>query len=377
MGYYVKPLPQKNSKPQWKIQFISFKTDQTKNSQAKKPKKEWDIPKIRWAELGIRFNMPLNEVRGRIRQLNSQIRIKRHEEHLHQIRLQQEQFDQQVDAFFPEPFKSEFERRFILGCHEKKINRSQRHVHWKAAQRVILHTRADPSDWLDESRQVYHYFWEKGLSLSYLQKIIGVMNLWGYYFCRKMGKPFMPLPYPRGFEKRRLQEAYFKRNATHLRESAPITPKTLEQVRDKINCQNYNWLYLSVWLGLRPIEIDQLKNDQFYKIEQTPDGPHIVWIYQTKLTSRPPWQRWKLIPIIFYEQLECLEIIRSKNFKRPLSKTIKHWFGLETSLYGGRKGFTDLMLDRDQSFFNISQWMGHSSIERTWRHYKNRLVVHF
>jgi hypothetical protein len=45
-------------------------------------------------------------------------------------------------------------------------------------------------------------------------------------------------------------------------------------------------------------------------------------------------------------------------------------------LYGGRKGFVDLMLSKEQTFENISVWMGHSTLDRTWRSYKQRRKFH-
>ncbi len=71
-----------------------------------------------------------------------------------------------------------------------------------------------------------------------------------------------------------------------------------------------------------------------------------------------------------------LRIIQSGNFKRPIAKTMRQYFGYGTNLYGGRKGFSDLMLSKGQSLHNISIWMGHSSLERTWRSYKNRRQFH-
>lgn len=103
----------------------------------------------------------------------------------------------------------------------------------------------------------------------------------------------------------------------------------------------------------------------------------MLWVYQTKLMSVPPRYRWKLIPIVFEGQMDAVKIIESGDFKRPLSKCVRHHFGSYTTLYGGRKGFTDLMLDHQQQLENISQWMGHFSIERTWRSYKSRCVTHF
>jgi len=64
------------------------------------------------------------------------------------------------------------------------------------------------------------------------------------------------------------------------------------------------------------------------------------------------------------------------NFKRPLMKTIRSHFGDDIDLYGGRKGFSDLMLSKHQTLENISVWMGHSTLDRTWRSYKSRKKFH-
>jgi hypothetical protein len=106
------------------------------------------------------------------------------------------------------------------------------------------------------------------------------------------------------------------------------------------------------------------------------DGSSVLWIYQEKLVSVPPRYRWKLLPVFLPEQEAGLTLIERGEFKRPLVKTVKRHFGSRVTLYGGRKGFSDLMLSLGQDFINISQWMGHSSIQRTWKSYKSRLIVH-
>ncbi len=86
--------------------------------------------------------------------------------------------------------------------------------------------------------------------------------------------------------------------------------------------------------------------------------------------------RWKPIPIIFDEQKFALKIIEAQNFKRPLIKTIRKCFGPGVDSYGGRKGFPDQMLSKNQLFENISVWMGHSTLQRTWYSYKSRRRFH-
>ena len=71
-----------------------------------------------------------------------------------------------------------------------------------------------------------------------------------------------------------------------------------------------------------------------------------------------------------------MQMAGSEHFKRPLRKALRKYFGAGVTLYAGRKGFTDLMLSKKHSIENISVCMGHSSLQRTWRSYKNRKKFH-
>jgi hypothetical protein len=133
---------------------------------------------------------------------------------------------------------------------------------------------------------------------------------------------------------------------------------------------------LTVWLGLRPKEVENLRDENLWRIETLITGRKILWVFQTKVIALPPEDRWKPIPLLFDEQEFALRIIEGRNFKRPLSKTMKRYFGSGIDLYGGRKGFVDLMLSRGQTLENISIWMGHSTVARTWRSYKNKKLFH-
>ena len=158
--------------------------------------------------------------------------------------------------------------------------------------------------------------------------------------------------------------------------SRPLSPIQLDSVSGKLNRRNFNWLYLSVWFGLRPMEVDHLKHAEFWRIEVLPAGRKVLWVYQTKIIALPPEDRWKPIPILFEQQEFGLRIIESRNFRRPIMKTMRRHFGRGTCLYAGRKGFSDLMLSKGHSLTNISIWMGHSTLDRTWRSYKQRRVYH-
>ena len=82
MGYYVKALPHKKSEPKWKIQFVSWRKDYTSNSNAAKPKKEWDLPKKRLTSLGFNSSMSIDSAIVRAKQLNAQLAVSQREERL-------------------------------------------------------------------------------------------------------------------------------------------------------------------------------------------------------------------------------------------------------------------------------------------------------
>ncbi len=102
-------------------------------------------------------------------------------------------------------------------------------------------------------------------------------------------------------------------------------------------------------------------------------------MYQAKLTALAKDKRWKHIPLIHPEMVQSLADIQKQVPRKPLVKTIKAAAPHlpKIGLYSGRKGFTDLMLSLGQSLENVAMWMGHASIERTWRNYKNKDVVNF
>lgn len=379
MGYYVKKLKHKKTEPYWKLQFLSFKKENTKNSTAKKPKREWDIPRARWLAPGFSALMTLEEAKTRTRQLNAQLQIKRQEEQVRKIAEQQAATQKRFDSVLPIEFVSEFERCFLRtrdSQTEQGIRKNTRsYVTWRAAQRMIVVIAVDPSEWFYHTHSIYDYFYSQKMSLRYISSVLKFANLWGFFICRKLGRPFLPVPFPRGYERLRLIDAHYQKKGT-VRASKAISPNDLEKVKGSLNQSNFNWLFLSVWLGLRPKEIDNLHENNCWKIEDLPTGRKVLWVFQTKIVALPREDRWKPIPILFIEQAFALEIIKSGHFRRPLLKTMRRHFGNEVNLYGGRKGFADLMLSKNQTIENISVWMGHSNLQRTWYSYKDRRRFH-
>lgn len=359
MGYVIKPLPYK--KRSWKLQHQTYV-----GGRAIK-----DIPIESYASLGFSPSMTIEEARARKDAINSQEHLRHHETKRVAIisRLQKE--DTALDAFLQPALVEAFESEVLYARQLK--DKSKVESHWRAAKRVILAVKLDPKEWKARKERFYDYFSREAISLSYMKKILRLLNLWGEWRAAKHELFFAPIPFPSGLEKQRVADAYFDEGGGH--ESAPLTPAALDKKLGTLKPEHYNWLYLTVWLGLRPIEADSLHSSKNYRVEKV-GKVDVLFVYQSKLTSVDRAKRWKPIPLVQPEQRLCLPIIRGGIFKRPIASVMRHHFDGVT-LYGGRKGFTDLMLGRGQKLENISVWLGHMSIERTWRNYKDRQRVAF
>ncbi|MBI4404999.1 MAG: site-specific integrase [Deltaproteobacteria bacterium] len=380
MGYYIRHLPSKKTSPQWKVQFVSYRLSDQKGSHRPNPKREWDIPYERWQALGFHHLMVLSEARARAKQLNAQRYLRGQEERLRQMNIKKWEARKRYEAFLPSEFVAEFENRFIRkrdSQTEQGLRSTTRaFILWNAAQKMIVAVAVDPSEWFYFTNQIYDYFFELRLGIRYIGAVIKIANLWGFFFSRKLARPFLPIPLPRGYERQRLLDAHFEKTEGASGGSKPISPIDLMKMGGTASLRNFNWIFLSVWFGLRPKEIDSLHDKEFWRLEVLPTGKKILWVYQTKIIGIPKEDRWKPIAILFDEQEFALNIVKSGNFKRPLAKTMGKYFGTGVTLYGGRKGFTDLMLSKNQSLENISVWMGHSTLQRTWRSYKQRRKFH-
>jgi len=323
--------------------------------------------------------MEISDSRMRSRQLNAQLMLKRQEEQIRSVEKARHDFQTRNDAVMPIEFAEEFERRFIRS-RDHELPRGRQRIRrlrtiWNAAQKMVLALRIEPAEWFYHSDEIYDYFYGRRLSLYYLHAILKMANLWGFFISRKLARPFLPVPAPRGYERQRLLDTFYLK-ANRKRPSGPLTPQVLTIASKKLNRANFNWLYLTVWFGLRPQEVDNLRRKDTWAIEASGSGRRVLHVFQTKLAALPLEDRWKPIPILHSEQEFGLRIIANGIFKRPLLKTIRKHFGPKVSLYGGRKGFTDLMLSKGNRLENISIWMGHSSIDRTWRSYKNKRTFH-
>lgn len=366
MGYIIKPLPY--VKRTWKVQYEVWTPE----------RKVKDIPVSDYGAHGFRPGMTYEEACRRRDELNAQGHLRRHHEQQVAIeaRLQTEEL---VHVAYLNPaLVQEFEAKVLYeGFYDgdrAAVQRNKVASHWRAAKRVLFELKLDPAEWLDRRRTFYAHFAKEKVSPAYLQKLIRILNLWGKFVARSRGIYFDPLPYPARFDKERVADAYLEANGGRTNESDPLTPSALEAARGSIDAEAYNWLALSVWFGLRPPEVDGLKVSNQWRIEMHKGTP-VLFVYQTKLKGIAHEQRWKYIPCLRSEQRALLEAVKAGTFSRPSLKIVHSRFGEHVNLYGGRKAFEMLMDSFGYRLEDISLWLGHKSIERTWRNYKNRTRV--
>jgi hypothetical protein len=354
MGYRIKNVDYSIG---WKINFEVF-IDGVRQSR--------DIPKSEWVRLGFNTSMSRDEALERARVLNAQLEVKRLETKRAMIasRLTHDKVTQIA---------------YLSGAQEFENKLTGKSVsHWNSARIMLTDLKIAPEEWADRANEFYEYFEKKQWSNSHVQKMIYLMNKWAAIDFKKRKQYFEPLRTPRGRAREKINDSYFDKRENGLT-SEPLLPNELERQKDKLKVEQYNWLYISIWFGLRPSEIDIIgrpSSKTTWYIENGSKGK-VLWVYQKKLSSVPKGQRTKPIPCVRDEQLIGLNIIENCKIQKPLTKTLKRYFGENIRLYAGRKGFTDLMLSFGYKLEDISVWLGHRSIERTWKSYKDKQRVVF
>jgi len=279
---------------------------------------------------------------------------------------------------FPQKYLEDFkdlldEENFGSEAHLTKLI-----SHFSFIQKMCTDLKISPNDYKAASKKIYKYFISKQISLSYSVRLINLLNRWGAFFNRQIDRYYEPVKQPQGQQVSKIVDEQVLATGRR-RASNRLTVELLKARRSTFTPEQFNWLLISIWFGLRPSEINNLLDPDKTKIvTATKNQPAVLEIYQPKLTRLPDEQRWKYIPCFLTNQIELLDAIANGDLKQPTYKQMRQAFKKEKiSLYGGRKGFTDLMLDLDQKPEEISAWMGHRSIETTWQHYKDRTKVRF
>jgi integrase len=330
------------------------------------------VPKDAYHELGFRPDMTVDEARARARQINRQALLEANKVVAISRRVE---LDQAIkSSYLPEPMVLQFEDELseVYADNPERLDMTLRH--WRAAQRAIAELAVDTKDFRSVHGRFLAYFKRETWSRDYIKRITRLLNMWGAFCARKRGTYFDSMPRLSVVQAQRVSD--LREGVEGVRVAAePLQWDLLKNAKDKFESEGlakqWNWMCIALWFGLRPLEVDSLIKPKHMRMTSQ-DGVQVLEVYQTKLTSVVRDKRWKPIPVVLDEQKDALTILQSGEYKRPLNKTLKRLLGDGIETYSPRKGFTDLMLERGFALEDISTFLGHQSIEMTWKRYKAR-----
>lgn len=279
------------------------------------------------------------------------------------------------NSMIPDDLQAGFHQHLKLNWYGNDYNLKKRYQHWTLIQKMLTDLKLQPHEFSKRQREIYKWFEGQKFSKSYVQKLIKVLNIWGEFYSDKTQTFFKKVPLPKG----NALEALVKASSANGEGASPLTVESLKQLERVLPQGQFEFMRATLWLGLRPSELELILADKSkMKVEMQGRVP-VLSVYQPKLSGVPENKRWKYIPCFHKQMVLALKDIENDVPKKPLVKTLRKALPKfpDVGLYSGRKGFTDLMLSLGQTLENIASWLGHASIERTWKHYKNKKSVEF
>jgi hypothetical protein len=363
MGTYV---VHKRRKDRWYLAEVTYKD----GGESRKT-----VPIESFVSLGFSKGMSVDQAKERAKQVNKQKRLEDKKARAASQRVADQKYAE--SAYLPEHLQEKFKQKLEEDYFGSDAYLDKIWFHWDVVRDLIVELKIEPKDYLDNKARIYKHLQGHQYSLSYINKTLTILNQFGRMVCRLQGQYFEPVPSPEGRAKQAVLDSY-KKSKTHRKKTDPITPEQLEEVKDRFAHLpgQWEWLKVSVEFGLRPMEVDALAHDKDSFEIKKQDGRIILRVYQSKLMAINEEDRWKSIPVVYPGQEEALELIKKGNLRKPLAKTIKSIFTEKTRPYSGRKGFVDMMLARGERLEDVTQWLGHQSINRTWKDYKDKQRVH-
>lgn len=340
-------------------------------------------PKEDYLRYGLSADDPLEVARKKLKALQAKNKLERLAERKAKIGKRLEREALKESAYLPAGLYLGFlewlkDRRLWDEIPDKT------QVHLRKMREIILEANICPSEMANRPERVYRFFLTKKLSMSYMHKILPLLNLYGYYYCKERKLPWLDIPLPTYDLTAKIQTANLKARNGKRAPSRVITEGDLLKVANLPEGQPL-WMEYSFYFGLRPHEVDLL----------TPKNEGITWrvtarvtakgklpvleINQPKLTTIPePERRWKRIPCILPRQEELAKLLQSGvKIQRPLLKSLQARLGEGYTLYAGRKSFAKFMRSHKQDRIHISKWLGHQNTKTTDRHYDDFEAVDY
>lgn len=308
------------------------------------------IPIKDYRSIGFSESLTLEQARERAKQLTATEGLKRQENSRQRIKDRLKAQDMRIKALLP--LEEDF--RHLLDTERKQMQ-------WRAARDLIIAIPVQLEHWHAASSQFHALFVKLRHGADYARRLLKLINEYGAFVARTQNRYFKEIKPLSGLAKERVVDGSRKQK------SLPLAPQELEAIRSRLKEEHYNWLYISIWMGLRPEEID---NPCTFEIQG--DREWAV-VYQSKLITKPKNERYKMIPKLFPEQEKAFRLMESGPKERPTGYVMgKVTEGV--GLYGGRHGFVKLMKSRGRKLAEISMWMGHTNINRTRNDYMDKRV---
>ncbi len=333
------------------------------------------IPRKLWLNYGFQAGISVEKAK----ELASQLNKERHD--LRKEINSAKRFEELTrdERFFPQEMAQVFWNEYIGDNRGSDDHKKKLHSQFLTIQNIVKELKVYPDKYKSVERKFITLFIKNQYSVNYSKVLIKMVNLWGDWYSKQFQKRYDPIRLTSNFDKAAIAKSQSKKTGTDSTrgvrmESKPLTPELLKKNKDKFTEEENNWMYISIWLGLRPAEIDSLKDPATWQLEEVESVP-VLCVYQSKLITLPEEKRWKKIPCFTEQQKAVLSIIESGNFKKPIYQKMRQIYKGVITHYGGRKGFISLMRDLGQDYVDISAWLGHQSTETTYRHYTDKQEV--
>lgn len=268
-------------------------------------------------------------------------------------------FTHEVELLFIE---RELNQKRSEGAGGKKL--AQALSVWKTTRLMIEQSGLrDVSEWGSNSFVFHNIAIQLKYSPSYYMRLRDYLNAFGRFVARSNKTYYEPVTAPPAHMREKLQERF---DATgNTTKAKPLTAALLEKKRHLLRSDHYNFLFITLWFGLRPSELTAVASVEVEDYK----GIQLLVIYQKKLVMLKKDARYKRIPLLQPEQVEALALLRSGNYKLPLMTTMKRVFGKGFGVYSGRQGFTPMMLKFGYPLEVVSRWLGHAKVNMTEEHY--------
>jgi hypothetical protein len=329
------------------------------------------VPNQIYLEIGIDPDLSPEAAKQRVKEINKERSFQRKQQHAAAARtaLKLQDFDK---LYFKEEDIVKFEERLRMRTAGSDRHLQKLFSQFKHVQKMMRRLKIGPEDYLDKSEYIFKYLAENEISLDYSNKIIQMANYWGAYLSKRQAKFFDPIsPIPGSFQTL-IAKAQRKKKKAVRRPSKRLNIPGLAKLKTKLSREKYNWVALSFEFGLRPDEVDSLKESA--EVITNISGVEVLRVFQSKIEGADLEGAYKYIPILFEEQRVALSAL--PEIARPSAKEIGAVLeGCDT--YCGRKGFADLMQSRGQKLEHISLWLGHKNIQTTLKTYKDLANVPF